>query len=176
MKNFNQVLEVARRLNSAASKLSIDTIVTEQYPKGLLHTSEPLKSELVASDSRQCKIFEKTKFSMVVEEVCPMLRGKTMAIVCGIETHVCVMQTCLDLIECGIQPFLCVDGCDSRSALDKEIALKRLEKAGVILATHEMVIFELLGDKNHEQFTTTILQKNIIHVFQMFSGCIIIKS
>merc|ERR1711881_557541 len=130
MKNFKNTLAIAQRLNNAAENLKIATLVTEQYPRGLGHTSEPLLSEFKqhqSDNNRPCHLIEKTKFSMVTDDTIKHVSGRKYAIVCGMETHVCVLQTCLDLLECNIRPFLCVDGVESRSSVDKDIPLRRLD-------------------------------------------------
>merc|ERR1739848_15500 len=131
MKNFNQVVAVAKRLVQMANELTVDVLVTEQYPRGLGKTSPAIR-ELV----EESNVIEKTKFSMVTPDTQKFFSEKTAVVICGMEAHVCVSQTCFDLLEQGgITVYLLVDGVDSRSSLDKEIALQRLQTAGVVLTT-----------------------------------------
>ena len=122
-------------------------IVNEQYKKGIGETIPALK-ELVESDPH----FEKTTFSCCKNE--PTMEaiqatGKKVVIVAGIETHVCVMQTCLDLLEAGLQPVLVTDCVSSRAEYNTVMAIERMVQAGVIPTTYESILFELtLNAKN----------------------------
>ena len=71
---------------------------------------------------------------------------------CGLETHVCIAQTALDLLARGLGVFITVDAVTSRHALDHEVALRRLEGAGAILTTSEAVLFEWCRSAEHPQF------------------------
>ena len=73
--------------------------------------------------------------------------GRYRVLVCGIEAHVCVMQTALDLAAAGFEPYAAVDAVGSRYAIDEEIALRRMESAGVILTTTEAAMFEWCADR-----------------------------
>ena len=73
-------------------------------------------------------------------------------IVTGIEAHVCVQQTVLDLLRTGHLPYLCVDAVGSRRPLDRDTAIQRMRQAGAVITTTESVIFELLGEAGTEQF------------------------
>jgi nicotinamidase-related amidase len=68
--------------------------------------------------------------------------GRFRVLVCGIETHVCVMQTALDLAVAGFEPYVAVDAIGARHAVDHEIAIRRMESAGVVLTTTEAAMFE----------------------------------
>ena len=79
------------------------------------------------------------------EEVIPKLGGKKSVILCGIESHICVLQTVIDLKSRGFQPVLVTDCISSRKARDLEMALERARLEGAILTTYEALLFELLG-------------------------------
>lgn len=85
------------------------------------------------------------------EDIKEFVKGKRFVILCGIEAHICVLQTVIDLIEHGHVPILVVDCISSRKAYDRKIALKRAEKEGAFLTTYEAVIFELLKEAGTEQ-------------------------
>ena len=127
--------------------LSIPFIVNEQYKKGIGETIPSLK-ELVYDYPH----FEKTTFSCCQNE--PTMEAikaadKKVVIVAGIETHVCVLQTCIDLLEAGLEVVIVTDCCTSRKQNDTDIAIKRLVQAGVIPTTYESLLFELtLNAKN----------------------------
>ncbi len=122
-------------------------IINEQYKKGLGETIPSLK-ELVSKETH----FEKTTFSCCGnEDTLKAIKssGKRMVIVAGIETHVCVLQTCLDLLEEGLQPVLVTDCVSSRVEYNTIMAIERLVLAGVIPTTYESLLFELtLSSKN----------------------------
>lgn len=148
----------AGRLIQGANVLGVPVLITEQYPKGLGRTVSSIAKQL---DAAVCTD-EKTRFSACSESVVRLLeKFETKSIVvAGIETHVCVMQTCLDLLERGYTVALCVDAVSSRRPIDKKAAVDRLIQAGVLPATVESVLFELLGDANSPRFRElrTIIQ------------------
>lgn len=146
--------EVAARIATAvegARLLEIPVIVTEQYPKGLKHTAE----EIVARLPADLKAIEKTCFSSCGSDdfVSQLTRsGKRQVLVCGIEAHICVLQTSLDLLERGFEVFLLVDCITSRKPESKQVALARLTQAGAIPSTLEMSLFEMMGGADSPQF------------------------
>lgn len=98
---------------------------------------------------------EKTKFSMVVDDVADFLRKRDdikRVILVGIETHVCVLQTALDLVERGIEVHVLTDGVSSRTVLDRQTALHRLTQVGVFLSTSESILFQLMGNTTYSKF------------------------
>lgn len=99
-------------------------------------------------------MFEKKKFSMMTEEVQGHIDGldKETFIVVGIETHICVQQTCLDLLEQGKDVHIIVDAVSSQRAIDREVALQRLAQSGAFLTTAQSAAFMLVGTAEHEQF------------------------
>ncbi len=132
-----------------AAALAIPVRATEQYPKGLGHTTAEIARRLPAT------VPAKTAFSCCgagtfLEEL-EMLRRSNVVLV-GMETHVCVAQTALDLLHAGLHVFLPVDALAARGSLDHDTALRRLEQAGAVLTTAEAVAFECVGDSSHPQF------------------------
>ena len=127
--------------------LDIPFIVNEQYKKGIGETIPSLR-ELVDEYPH----FEKTTFSCYKnEETIDAINemNKKVVIVAGIETHVCVLQTCIDLLEGGFEVVLVTDCCTSRKQNDTDMAITRLVQAGVIPTTYESLLFELtLNAKN----------------------------
>lgn len=153
---FDAVICRSNRLLMAANELRMPTLVTEQYPKGLGHTvSEIDVSNLAAHGGG---VFEKTSFSMLspgVQSHLAALGDKyTNFVVCGLEAHVCVQQTTLDLLEAGKSVHLCVDGISSSSHTDRAAGLRRSERAGAVLTTTEAVMMELIRTKDHPSFKT----------------------
>lgn len=136
-------------LLDVAALLEVPVRATEQYPKGLGPTTPELARRLPQAAT------VKTAFSCCgagtfLEEV-EMLQRPNI-ILAGMETHVCVMQTALDLLAAGLHVFLPVDALATRFAVDHETALRRLEHAGAVPTTAEAVAFEWLCDASHPQF------------------------
>ena len=130
--------------------LGVPFIVNEQYKKGIGETIPSLK-ELV----EEYPHFEKTTFSCYKnEETIDAINatGKRIVIVAGIETHVCVLQTCIDLLEGGFEVVLVTDCCTSRKQKDTDMAITRLLQAGVILTTYESLLFELTVNAKNPVF------------------------
>jgi hypothetical protein len=146
---MKSVIKNAGILAQAANLLAIPVIVSEQYPQGLGETVQELSQYLLKS-----KPIEKTVFSACREPMFnqQMHRDKSQIILAGMETHICVLQTALDLFEQGKQVFVVEDAVISRDANNKSNALKRLRNAGCVITNTESVLFEWLGDANHEAF------------------------
>ena len=121
--------------------LNIPFIVNEQYKKGIGETI-PSLNELVQDYPH----FEKVTFSCCQNEATMdaiNATNKKVVIVAGIETHVCVLQTCIDLLESGFEVVLVTDCCTSRKQKDTDMAITRLVQEGVIPTTYESLLFEL---------------------------------
>lgn len=138
----------AEILVKAAKILKVKTVVTEQYPKGLGSTIPEVKENL----PEKTKIIEKTDFNALdSKKVCKEIGLFTRNIfVFGIETHICVFQSALDLI--GYQVFIVKDACASRNIEDHNVALNLLEAEGAKIITTEMVLFEMLKTSKHPDF------------------------
>lgn len=121
---------------------------SEQYPRGLGHTIEALV-ELAPQAGR----FEKLHFSCMGGEGLPEeLMQKTQFVVCGLETHVCVLQTVHDLISAGKQVFVIAEALGSRHTHDHQLGIERMQQAGAWIVSREMVLFELLKQAGTAQF------------------------
>ncbi|OCL87657.1 Isochorismatase family protein [Aliarcobacter thereius] len=130
--------------------LGVPIIVNEQYKRGIGETILLLK-ELVSEYSS----YEKTTFSACqTPDILNAIKtsGKKNIIVAGIETHVCVLQTCIDMIENGFNVILVTNCSGSRKKLDHKMAIKRLIQAGVIPTTYESILFELTLDSKNPNF------------------------
>jgi nicotinamidase-related amidase len=136
-------------LLDAANLLAVPVVATEQYPKGLGPTTPEVARRLPR------EVPGKTAFSCcgAAGFLAELRRlGRPSAVLAGMETHVCVAQTALDLIEAGLTVFLPVDALAARAAVDHDAALRRLERAGAIPTTAEAAAFEWVGDAAHPQF------------------------
>lgn len=138
-------------LCQAANLLAVPVIATEQYPKGLGHTDTAVEQALPAGIGK----IEKTCFSCCgsADFVSALHHsGREQAVLTGVETHVCVLQTALELQQAGKQVFVIEDAVSSRQPQHKHNALQRLRQAGVIVSNRESLLFEWLRDARHAQF------------------------
>ena len=154
-----EVLRNASFLVNAAKVLGVPVIATEQYPKGLGPTVEPIRGLLTT-------VWEKKTFSAVAEGgALDFLKSdaRIKVVVVGIEAHICVMQTVLDLLNQGFHVFVCVDAVSSRYAIDVKIALKRMQQAGAILVTAETCVYEWLETAANPAFReiSTMVQERM---------------
>jgi nicotinamidase-related amidase len=131
-------------LLDAAALLGIPVAVTEQYPKGLGGTVAELAHKLPAD----CARVDKTAFSAC--RLLPLTRPQV--VLAGMEAHVCVLQTALELAAAGREVYVAADAVCSRSEANRANALTRLEAAGVVVTNTESVVFEWLRDAAHPQF------------------------
>lgn len=118
--------------------LGIPMVITQQYTKGLGMTVEEITDAIGAAE-----YVDKISFS-ALECVKKQIKGKKFIIVCGIEAHICVLQTVLDLIAEGYTPVVVEDCVSSRKGCDRKVALKRMRDEGAIVTTYESVLFEIL--------------------------------
>ncbi len=149
---FSAVADTSRRLSQAAAELKLPTVVTEQYPKALGHTV----SEVADVLPEPSLTVAKTDFSMVVPEVREFL-GKSShvrnVLLAGVETHVCVLQTAIDLVEMGYNVHIIADGVSSQRVGDRAAALARLSTMGqVFISSGEMALFQMLVNTSHPSF------------------------
>jgi nicotinamidase-related amidase len=131
--------------------LNLPIFVTEQYTKGLGKTIAPLQIALADYYSPM----EKITFSCCGEqEFVDSLEnlGRKQVLLVGIEAHVCILQTALDLRVAGYQPVILEDCVSSRAPNDKRVAIERMRCAGCIITTMESVLFELCGTAGTETF------------------------
>jgi nicotinamidase-related amidase len=141
---FQALAGSCSKLLAGARILDLPVIVSEQYPKGLGHTAAEVGLE------RERPI-EKTVFSAARADGFDLL-GRSQAIVCGIETHVCVSQTVHDLLADGVEVHVPADAVASRHELDYERGLERLADAGAVITTVEAALFELLEHAGTPEF------------------------
>jgi nicotinamidase-related amidase len=144
-------------LLSAANLMKIPVLATEQYPKGLGKTISK-----ISQAHPNLQPLEKMDFSCLPA---PGFKDRLSAlqrrqiVLTGIETHVCVTQTALDLIAHGEEVFVVADATGSRRALDADTALRRLDRAGATIITSESVVFEWLRRAGTDEFKA--LQPNL---------------
>ena len=136
------------RLIEAAHLLDVPVEVTLQYPRGLGPITPPLDGLLQPGDGHT----EKTAFSCCADENLVCRLTGTDVVVCGTETHVCVLQTTLELLAAGETVFVVADAVCSRDPRLKANGLERMRAAGAIITNHESVLFEWLRDAADPQF------------------------
>jgi nicotinamidase-related amidase len=135
-------------LIDAARLLGIPVQATEQYPRGLGPTVPELARRLPERADKTA--FSCCAIPRVVEAFHRAARPRVL--LAGIEAHVCVLHTALDLLALDFRVYVAADAVASRARIDHEMALRRLEKAGVVLVSTEMCVFEWLGGSAHPQF------------------------
>jgi nicotinamidase-related amidase len=143
-----RVVANTEHLLALSAMLSLPTLVTEQYPRGLGSTVPELRGSVPAP-------VEKLEFScMCLPEVTSRLRsaGRRYVAVAGMEAHVCVLQTCLDLLAQGYLVHVVRDAVCSRSAEDKDNALEMMRGAGAVITTTETLLFQILGRAGTDEF------------------------
>jgi nicotinamidase-related amidase len=145
--SFDQIAERAGILVQAAATTGIPIVITEQYPKGLGETAR----EVAAALPDAARALEKLSFSATEADGFD-LDGRDQAIVCGVEAHVCVSHTALDLLAGGVEVHVAEDAVGSRSEEDKRVALRKMERAGAVMTTVEMALFELVRRAGTDEF------------------------
>ncbi len=140
-------------LLKAAKALHVPVTVSEQYPKGLGHTVAALKADIGNGP-----VFEKLSFScwrdisLRAHFIGHHDTGRPQVIIAGIEAHVCVAQTALDLAQSGFGVFVVADAVSSRTENSAALALTRMGQAGIAVINTEMAVFELLGKAGTPEF------------------------
>jgi nicotinamidase-related amidase len=153
--DFERVAKATATLIEGAEAIGIPIIVTEQYPRGLGETAPEVAEHLPEG----VEPLEKVVFSAADAEGFD-LGGRDQALVCGIETHVCVNQTVLALLDSGTEVQVAEDAVGSRTDENKRVGLHKMERAGALLTSVETALFELLGRAGTDEFKT--VQKLIL--------------
>jgi len=156
--NKQDIVDGVARLVGAAKVLDVPITVSEHYPKGLGPTVEAVRTAIGDGGS----FFEKLEFSGLMNEALRRhledhrYHGRGQIVVAGIETHVCVGQTALDLIADGYEVFVAADAVGSRAETSRTLALRRLERCGAFIVDSEMVLFEWLGAAGTPEFSALL--------------------
>ncbi len=147
-----RVIGKIQTLVKGAQALQLPIILTNQVPKKLGDTI-PEIAELLPEQTQ----ISRTSFSVFRElEVMSQLAnlGRKQVILCGVEAHICLFQSALDLLQAGHEVVLVADAVSSRDNEDKQIALQAIKAAGAELRSVEMLLFELMRDARHPKFKT----------------------
>jgi len=148
--NIENVIQNTLKLINGFKILSIPIYFTEQYPKGLGQTEKRIKEALESSEAIQKMSFSCSGAGNLFAEL--KEKNISQVVVCGIESHVCVQQTVLDLIANDFQVDVAADAISSRKQLDYEIALQRMRTNGAEVTTTESILFELLNVCGTDEF------------------------
>jgi len=133
--------------------MGVPAVFLRQYPKGLGDIVPELREA-----AGEITPFDKLAYSAMKDEAIAAAferlhaRGVKNIIVTGVESHVCVLQSCVDLVEAGFRPVMVVDCVSSRNQFDKKIALKRAAQESVLLTTAESILFELCVTAGTDEF------------------------
>ena len=150
MVDSKPMIDKAVKLLKGANILGIPVLFTQQYTRGLGDTVPEIKDVCP-----EFSYIEKQSFSLAgAKEFCDRLdklKPKNIIII-GIEMHICVLQSALDLLDEGFNVFVAADCVSSRKRFDKEVALGRLQAKGVELLTVEAALFQLLGSMENPDF------------------------
>lgn len=145
-----QLLENSIVLIEGLKALEIPLLVTEQYRKGLGITRPEIKnlfSPFNPMEKVSFSCYDDRDFGKALAET-----GRKSVIICGIEAHVCVLQTAIDLMENNYVPVVVADCISSRKLYDKETAIQRMRQEGVIITSYESILFELCRFAGTDQF------------------------
>ncbi|MCU0895525.1 MAG: hydrolase [Rhodospirillales bacterium] len=143
VRHQDAVVANTRVLLQAARALGVPVLASEQYPRGIGSTVAPV-AELLPDGS----VVEKLHFSCLADPGFARrfaALGRSQAVVCGLEAHVCVLQTVEQILSAGHEAFVVADAVSSRAEASHALALRRLEADGARIVTTEMVVFEWLG-------------------------------
>lgn len=151
MDSPREVINGCAQLLGVARKLQIPFIITEQYPKGLGQTMVDLRQEAGEAAIYHSKVeFSCAKNDEIMQAI--EKSGRKQIIIAGVETHICVTQTALELQEKGYEVFVVSNACSSRNPLQGVLGLQRLLRHGIDVVTSEMVIFEWLERAGSPEF------------------------
>lgn len=145
-----RLLANSGRLLKGMQILEVPVFITTQYAKGLGATVQEITEAVGDAET-----FDKKSFSIygdaAVQNHLKAL-GRKQVILCGIEAHICVMQSALELLDAGYEPVLVEDCISARSLNDKDVAMLRARAEGVTVTTYEALLFELMQSAEHGKF------------------------
>ncbi len=148
--NSEDLVQRCQWLIRLAKELNVPMVVSEQYPRGLGRTVEPLRTATsgeVCVDKVHFSCYREPSFVQHWQSI-----HRAQVVIVGIETHVCVLQSAMDMKSAGVDVFVVVDAVSSRHEVDHKYGLKRMKQAGIHLVTAEMVFFEWVGQAGTPEF------------------------
>ena len=145
----DQILLNIEKVINAGNILNVPLFFTEQNPEKLGPTVDLIrpkqKQNTYSKMNFSCASCKQLMETLVEKEIENIL-------LCGVETHICVQQTALDLISKGLNIFIAIDAVGSRNKIDHEVAIRRLENSGVVISTSESIIFEWCKNAERLEF------------------------
>ena len=157
--NMPALVSSANLLLKSMDKLDVPVLNSRHYPKAFGDTIEPLRSVLDTEIKVKPQQIEKRLFSICTTDLDNYLKShpdRKTVILAGIETHVCVMQSCLNLLDKGYKTVVVEDAVSSQRKYDREIALNRMEKEGAILTSAESLVYELMVTSENPVFKNVL--------------------
>ena len=145
--DFERTAQNTAVLVEGARAMGVPVVATEQYPEGLGKTVPEVAEHLDEEP------LDKVRFSAANADGFS-IDGRSQVLVCGIEAHVCVSQTALDLLADGREVHVAEDATTSRTKENREVGLRRMEREGAVITSVETALFELLGAAGSEEFKT----------------------
>lgn len=152
--DYENIVKKIVTLVTGLQALGIPIMLNEQYKKGL---GDTLPEIVAALESNNTKSFEKVTFSACDNDESwhhLAQQNRSIILLFGVETHVCVLQTALDLLDNGMQPVIIGDAVGSRFPYDKKQAIRRIRRAGGVITTVETILFELCRSSKDPAFKT----------------------
>jgi nicotinamidase-related amidase len=146
VRDFDSVAQSVAALVQGARILGLPVVVTRQYPKGLGETVPEVAAHLDGIEP-----LDKLVFSAAAADGFD-LDGRDQALVCGIESHVCVSQTAHDLLDRGVEVHVARDAVTSRTDENRELGLHKMEGSGAVVTSVETALFELVGAAGSDEF------------------------
>ncbi len=147
MAGHERLHDRVRRLGEGLKLFEVPTLITQQYTKGLGPTRGDLGLEGEVIEKMSFSAWREEGFSAALRK-----RHKKQIILAGIEAHICLLQTAMDLIDAGYKVYIPADATASRDSLNYLNALNRLERAGAVITNVESILFELCRTAEHEKF------------------------
>jgi nicotinamidase-related amidase len=144
-----KVFASVNKMLRGAEILNLETIITEQYPKGLGNTCKEVQLP------ENANIIEKVCFSCMLNETLSeqlKLTNVKSLVICGAEAHICVLKTTLDALKAGYEVHVVADAVSSRTPENKQLALERMRQAGAFIVSTEMILFLLLDKAGTDEF------------------------
>lgn len=149
IQDAQRIFDNVNKLLRGAETLGLETIITEQYPKGLGNTCKEIQLPQTPN------IIEKVCFScMMSDPVSDQLKLTNVKdlVICGAESHICVLKTTLDALKAGYNVHVVADAVGSRTAENKQLALERMRQSGAFIVSTEMILFMLLDKAGTDEF------------------------
>lgn len=148
--DYPALVENIKKVIQGAQILGIPVVLTEQYPEGLGLTVDEIRETLSEYNPIEKMSFSCCGEENFIEKIKQLNRNKIL--VCGIEAHVCIYQTCMDLLSEGYEVHLLVDAISSRKKENRDLTVEKLHGAGVQITSVEMALFEILKEASVNEF------------------------